>query len=97
MNIIKYRNWFFVLSLLIIIPGIIALSVWGLRLGIDFAGGTLWEMKFEQKSIETSQIHQVLNLEKAEVSSIAATSQNSFLVRLKVTDEAKINDLKDKL
>ena len=97
MNIIKYRNWFFVLSFLIIIPGIIALAVWGLRLGIDFAGGTLWEMKFEKGSIETSQIYQVLNLEKAEVSSIAATSQNSFLVRLKVTDEAKINDLKDKL
>ena len=97
MNIIKYRNWFFVLSLLIIIPGIIALSVWGLRLGIDFAGGTLWEMKFEKGNIETSQLHQVLNLEKTEVSSIAATSQNSFLVRLKITDEAKINDLKDKL
>src|SRR3989344_8286247 len=97
MNIIKYRNWFFVLSLLIIIPGIIALSMWRLRLGIDFAGGTLWEMKFAKESIETSQIHQVLNLEKAEVSSIAATSQNSFLVRLKVTDEAKINDLKAKL
>ena len=97
MNIIKYRNWFFALSLLIIIPGIIALSMWRLRLGIDFAGGTLWEMKFAKESIETSQIHQVLNLEKAEVSSIAATSQNSFLVRLKVTDEAKINDLKAKL
>lgn len=97
MNLIKYRNWFFVLSLVIIIPGIIALTIWGLKLGIDFAGGTLWEMKFEKGQIETQQVTQVLNSENAEVSSISQTSQNSFLVRMKVTNEVKIKDVKSKL
>ena len=37
MNIIKNRYLFFGISLLVIIPGIIALILWNLPLGIDFA------------------------------------------------------------
>lgn len=40
MNIIKHKNWFFALSLIVIIPGIISLFLWGLNLSIDFTGGT---------------------------------------------------------
>ncbi len=38
-DIVRNRNWFFLASLAIIIPGIIAIIGWGFRLGIDFAGG----------------------------------------------------------
>lgn len=40
MNIIQHKNWYFGLSLLVIIPGIISLLLWGLRLSIDFTGGS---------------------------------------------------------
>ena len=96
MNLIEYRNWFFALSLLVIIPGIITLSTWGLKLGIDFAGGTLWEIKFE-KEVNDTQIKSFLTGEGVEFSSVAETQSNSFLIRLKVSDETKINDLKSKL
>jgi preprotein translocase subunit SecF len=46
MNIIGKRYWFFGLSLLIIIPGIIALSLGGLKPSIDFTGGTMLEILF---------------------------------------------------
>jgi preprotein translocase subunit SecF len=46
MNIIGKRYWFFGLSLLIIIPGLIALASGGLRPSIDFTGGTLLEVLF---------------------------------------------------
>jgi preprotein translocase subunit SecF len=46
MNIIGRRYWFFGLSLLIIIPGLIALAMGGLRPSIDFTGGTLLEVIF---------------------------------------------------
>lgn len=46
MNIIKYRYIYFGISLLVIIPGIIALILWGLPLGIDFTGGSLLEVRF---------------------------------------------------
>lgn len=96
MNLIKYRSWFFVFSLIIIIPGIVALGIWGLKLGIDFAGGTLWEVKFE-KQINAQDVKNTLISQGADISSIASTAQNSILIRMKVTDESKINDLKNKL
>ncbi len=46
MKIIKYRYIYFGISLLVIIPGIIALILWGLPLGIDFTGGSLLEVQF---------------------------------------------------
>lgn len=47
MNIIKYRYIYFAISLLVILPGIIALAIWGLPLGIDFTGGSLLEVRFD--------------------------------------------------
>jgi preprotein translocase subunit SecF len=46
MNLIRYRYLYFGISLLVIVPGIIALLIWGLPLGIDFTGGSLLEVKF---------------------------------------------------
>ena len=45
MNIIKHRYLYFGISLLVIIPGLIALVMWGLPTGIDFTGGSLLEVK----------------------------------------------------
>jgi preprotein translocase subunit SecF len=46
LNIIGRRNWFFALSLLIIIPGIVSMATRHFSLGIDFAGGTEVTAKF---------------------------------------------------
>ena len=46
LNIIGARNWFFLLSLLIIIPGIVSMATQGFALGIDFAGGTELTVNF---------------------------------------------------
>ena len=46
LDIVGKRYWFFGLSLLVIIPGMIALILWGLPLAIDFTGGSLLEVKF---------------------------------------------------
>jgi preprotein translocase subunit SecF len=48
MNIIERRYWFFALSLIIIIPGMIALALGGLKPAIDFTGGTILEVHFAQ-------------------------------------------------
>ncbi len=45
MNIIKHRRWWYAISLLVIIPGTISLFTNGLRLGIDFQGGQLLEVR----------------------------------------------------
>ncbi len=45
MNIIARRRWWYAISLLIIVPGTIALFTHGLKLGIDFKGGQLLEVE----------------------------------------------------
>ena len=95
MNIIKYRNWFFALSLLVIIPGVIAYFLWGLKLGIDFQGGTLWEIKFVDKKISPQNFSDFLKQTKVDASSIslAGGSQN-ILFRISTADENSIKGIK---
>lgn len=89
MNLIKYRNLFFAVSLIIIIPGIFALFSYGLKLGIDFSGGTLWEIKFENH-VQKDEIQKTLTDSGGQVAAISQTSENAVLVRMRESDEEKI-------
>ena len=44
MNIVGKRKIWFTISILLILPGIIALVLWGLKPGIDFIGGQEMEV-----------------------------------------------------
>ncbi len=46
MDIVGKRYLYFGISLLTILPGIIGLFFWGLPLSVDFAGGSLTELRF---------------------------------------------------
>lgn len=48
-NILGKRYFFFLLSLLIIIPGMIVLGIWKLPLAIDFTGGSYLEFRFDNR------------------------------------------------
>src|SRR5262245_6980988 len=48
-KIVSRRYWWFLLSLLIIVPGLISLILFGLRPSIDFSGGALWDVYFPDK------------------------------------------------
>ncbi|MDP9315088.1 MAG: protein translocase subunit SecF [Chloroflexota bacterium] len=60
LDLVGKRYWWFAISLLVIIPGLIFLVMpgGGLRAGIDFSGGTLWEFVIPNRSeaIATSDI-----------------------------------------
>lgn len=68
LDIVGKRYWYFALSLLIIIPGLIAMGVhWGqsgqpFRLAIDFTGGTLLELKFDKpQTFSTDEVVRVFS------------------------------------
>ena len=49
--IIKYRNIWFVLSGLLVAASVAALLIYPLRLGIDFTGGSLIEVRFDERPV----------------------------------------------
>lgn len=105
-DIIGKRYLWFVLSALIIIPGLISMAVQGFHLGIDFTGGTLLDLKFA-RPVTVAEVRDVLkdyNLDNSTIQ-LAATekteaSQNVF-VRTHVLSEderrAALNGMQQKL
>jgi len=55
MFIVKYRKFFYTLSALLVIGSIIALSVWGLKPGIDFKGGSIVEVEYASSTRPTME------------------------------------------
>ena len=58
-HLATYRKWWYLLSIIVIIPGVISLIFNGLDLGIDFTGGTIWEVRFD-RTITTEEVKSVL-------------------------------------
>ncbi len=68
-DIMKRSKIWFAISLLIIIPGIVCMFTKGFNFGIDFTGGTIMEMQFEQQ-VTLGQVRDVLkeyNLDNATI------------------------------
>ena len=49
MNIIKYKYYFLGFSTGITLLAIVSMLVFGFRLGIDFSGGTFWQLRLEKE------------------------------------------------
>jgi preprotein translocase subunit SecF len=61
-NIVRHRYRWFAISLLIIIPGLIYLGLFGLRLGIDFSGGSLWDIRFIERTQEQLNTEEIASV-----------------------------------
>ena len=46
-DIVGRRKWAYVVSAIIIVPSILSLIIFRLQPGIDFSGGTIYELRFE--------------------------------------------------
>lgn len=94
LNIIGKRNWYFAISLLLIVPGIISLFLWGLKLSIDFTGGSRLVLQYPQTVNEqkVEQIRKVFEENKIEVVTIAQ-SDKSVIVRTKPIDDKQDAEL----
>lgn len=93
MNIIKYKYHFLLLSALVLVPGIISLTVWGLRLAVDFTGGSLLTYQFNTP-INANDLKTVLNSQGAGVEVITNTTATEYSIRTKPINTADIDKIK---
>jgi preprotein translocase subunit SecF len=88
LNIVGRRYLFFGISLLVIIPGMIALALWGLPLAIDFSGGSLLQARFDSGTLpQPAQILEVYRQNGYGDSQIQTSGTDQIIVRTKQMDE----------
>jgi preprotein translocase SecF subunit len=91
-NIVERRHWYFLLSALIIVPGLVAMIysivMFGspVKLSIDFTGGTLLELHFDEP-VQPGQVRQAF-LDQGFLGTTVQTTSNdqTVLIRSKQMD-----------
>ncbi len=83
----KYYNKFNLLSISLVIFSLIILTVKGLNFGIDFKGGTLIELRSNDKNINVSSLRE--NLQQLDLGDISVKNfgnENDFLIKFENND-----------
>jgi preprotein translocase subunit SecF len=94
MNIIKMRKWWYLISLIVIVPCIIAVSLWGLKPSIDFTGGSRMELRGITDVTKITEWAKSVGLENVIVQRIGS---DGISLRFKEIDEAKHKEVTGKL
>ncbi len=84
MNVIGNKYIFLSVSGLLVLASIVAIVVYGFKLGIDFSGGTLWQMKFADQNVNQQQLTDFFVNELKIINPVITTenSTGSFLIRI---------------
>ena len=94
LDIVKRRYLFFGISLLVIVPGLIALLVWGFPLAIDFTGGSLLDITFQSgHTPQPAQVIEIYSKYGLEDSLVQTSGQDTIIIRSKHMDEATKNQI----
>ena len=83
------RNLWYAISLIVVVPGLISLVLFGLNLGIDFTGGSAWEVQFDRQ-VSTESIRQTLaanGRSEAQVQQIGDDEEHTYLIRMRALQE----------
>jgi preprotein translocase subunit SecF len=81
MNWLRYKKIYFLISLVAIIACVFSLLKWGLKLGVEFKGGTIVEYQYDSE-ISTDEITSKLEENGIGVTSIEAIGGNKYLFKL---------------
>ena len=79
-DFVKNRKTAYFISSVIILIGLISIIFQGFNYGIDFAGGTLLQIRFD-KPVSTTEVRNVLSEFNLSQSTIQNLSENEFVIR----------------
>jgi preprotein translocase subunit SecF len=86
-DLVSKRYFWFGLSAILLLPGLISLAFNGLRFGIDFTGGTSWEIQLNQP-VTTAEVRDVLANHGYGDAVIQLSNDNVVLMRMRELAEA---------
>lgn len=80
MRLLNYYKYLFAFSGLILVAGIVSLAVFGLKLGIDFKGGTVTEIEFNQ-TFDQDKVRSVLDAGEIKNYQLQLTGEKGLIIR----------------
>lgn len=92
MHIVTNRKIFYIISAVLVAASIAAISVWGLNMSIDFTGGSILEVRYQNTTPGLSGVSDVLqNVDVSDLkASVRPTGTDGFIIRMRaVTPEEK--------
>ncbi len=84
-DIVKHRVWWFTLSSVLVIASVISIFVNGFNFGIDYTGGTILDMQF-QNAVTVGQVREVIDASQMDLG-------NSVIQLSGVTDQDASQDV----
>ncbi|MDD3487574.1 MAG: protein translocase subunit SecF [Candidatus Moranbacteria bacterium] len=99
LNILAKRKYFYIFSGTLMVLSVVALSVWGLKYGLDFTGGTLMEMRSDNGDMgsDIDDIKSALQEAGIQGAIITPTQNNSVLIRYADANDEKNQEVSGKL
>lgn len=95
-SVTKTQKYWFTLSGALVSVSLAMLILWGLNFGIDFTGGSLMELSYEESSTVEDSIRQVFS-DQGFQSIIFQRTEEGAIVRFPEVDEAKHQEIKNAL
>ncbi|RJQ34979.1 protein translocase subunit SecF [Candidatus Parcubacteria bacterium] len=92
----KKKIWFGLSGILVLVS-IVSLTIWGLRLGIDFTGGSLLEISYSNSRPEIYQIEEAMQEFNLQSLRIQPTDQKEYLLRFDNVEETTHQLILEKL
>lgn len=88
LNIISHKYIFLTISGILVLGSILAIVFWGLKLGIDYTGGSLLEVEFAEQRPAAEEIRKILEGFGLGGAVIQLTGEKEVILRFKEIEES---------
>lgn len=89
LNIMKFRPLFYLISGLLLLTAAFSIYKWHFKTGIDFAGGTVWEMSFT-KNVTSQKLESIFADNQLKVNSISLKDKHAVVKLQNISQNDKL-------
>jgi len=97
MEIVKYRKLYFIFSAILIIASLFVLFAYGLKPGIDFTGGTIMELEYEEERPSNDELRSSLEEFNLGEIYVQPTGEKGVIIRMAHIEEEVHQQILNKL
>lgn len=87
LQIISHKNIYLTISVILVLASIFSVAFWGLKLGIDFTGGSIWEVEFTTARPDNAAILGALSDFKLEGAVVQPVDERGVILKFRDVNE----------